>query len=334
MERDAMKEENTTTTPTLCETAKSGGARCACMERLFAAQEQEDSAVAVWEEEVEIPPAAVVEPEDEDEADPCDHHPFEEEEGAVAGAVAEEPAAAPCACKGLLKYRKLHSLCGVMIGLFALGHLMVLATGLSPAAYVENCQALDVLVKNFRIFEIAFVLIPLILLLSSGLYLLGRSGLSYNIKRCKRGGKMRHFIQRMTALCILLFLLFHVATFSTWGVHSFVSATGITGWDRYEKTSLYNTAQPYESTVDGVRHFWTTSMPLHPMNLMVAGFYLVGTLALAYHFANGIWSGAVAWEFCKVSQARRYLSWPCLGLGVGLALLGALAWLAFTVFSK
>ncbi|HBF34381.1 TPA: hypothetical protein DDW35_07435, partial [Candidatus Sumerlaeota bacterium] len=268
--------------------------------------------------------------EDADEVDPCDHHTFEGEE---AGPVTEgegEPAA-PCACKGLLKYRRAHCLCGAIFGTFVVGHLLVIATGISPAAYTQNCQALDVLVKNFRIFEIVLVLLPLTILLLSGLYLLGRSGLAYHIKRCKRGGKMRHFLQRWSAVCLLAFLLFHTATFSVWGLHTICKTTGVQGLERYEAGSLYHSVQPYESTLAGVRHFWAAIPDLHPMNVLVMAFYLLGTLAFAYHLPNGLWTGTVAWEFCKVSEARRYLTWPCLAIGVIMATVGFVAWAAFTI---
>ena len=54
------------------------------------------------------------------------------------------------------------------------------------------------------------VFLPLATLVPFGLYLLFKAGLRYNVKKCKRGGKLRFFLQRVSAVVILGFIAFHL----------------------------------------------------------------------------------------------------------------------------
>jgi succinate dehydrogenase / fumarate reductase cytochrome b subunit len=124
---------------------------------------------------------------------------------------------------------------------------------------------------------------------------------------------MRYFLQRVSALVVLAFIAFHVFTFRFQG--------------------LYDHARPFASTAAAICRFWRSGGARHPLNLMVMGLYLAGLLAFAYHLANGLWTGAIAWERCSSPAAKRCWGWVCAAIGAGLGFCGALAWVAF-VFSQ
>ena len=49
---------------------------------------------------------------------------------------------------------------------------------------------------------------------------------------------------------------------------------------------------------------------------LVVIFYLIGSLALVYHFANGLWTFAITWGLTVTENAQRRWGWVCLGLGL------------------
>jgi succinate dehydrogenase / fumarate reductase cytochrome b subunit len=60
-------------------------------------------------------------------------------------------------------------------------------------------------------------------------------------------------------------------------------------------------------------------------------FMLLGTLAAAFHAANGAWSGALVWNLLPGADDKRRWGYLCLGFGIALAAAGAIGWYAFTL---
>jgi len=132
----------------------------------------------------------------------CGHH----DEPA---AIAPPEAGAGCGCRSLSPWRRLHALCGLAFGLFALSHLTTTATGLDPVRYQALATALGTIQAQLPV--VSWLLLGLLSALSfSGVYLLLRAGLAYDLKRCKRGGKARYALQRWSAVALLLFLSSHL----------------------------------------------------------------------------------------------------------------------------
>ena len=60
----------------------------------------------------------------------------------------------------------------------------------------------------------ALIFLPLAVAAGFGGYLLLQAGVRYNVKKCNRGGKLRYWLQRVTAVAVLLFVGLHVWSLS------------------------------------------------------------------------------------------------------------------------
>jgi succinate dehydrogenase / fumarate reductase cytochrome b subunit len=54
-------------------------------------------------------------------------------------------------------------------------------------------------------------------------------------------------------------------------------------------------------------------------------FYGVGTLACAYHLANGLWTMGITWGLLAGPNSQRWANVPCAALGLFLAVVGMAA---------
>ena len=120
------------------------------------------------------------------------------------------------------------------------------------------------------------------------------------------GGNIRYTLQRWTAWISLVFIFFHVATLRwgwTFGVmdHPFIAV----GVDEYPLAHVTTALALQSGPLDG----W----------LMVL-FYLVGALAVVYHWSNGLWTAAITWGLTLTRQAMARWGWVCLGMGVVLTI--------------
>jgi succinate dehydrogenase/fumarate reductase cytochrome b subunit len=179
-----------------------------------------------------------------------------------------EPSASPnpgasthkCACKKLRPYRRIHSLAGLLFGAFLAVHLGVAATAVSPSSFQANANVLHAVAERFPALELIALGIPLLVLIALGVHLLAEAGLSPTRKRCKRGGRVRYFLQRTSAVVILAFIAFHIATLSRWGLHG----------------GLYDPSRAFASVAAALR-----------ANPAVEALYVLAIVAVSYHFANG-----------------------------------------------
>ena len=234
-----------------------------------------------------------------------------------------------CACQGLLRPRRMHALCGLWMACFLAAHLAIGATGWSPAAYRSNIDAIQGALAHVPGFTLLAVFAPLLFQASSGLYLLRKEGMKYNVKKCNRGGKLRFFAQRATGLALLAFALFHVATLHAWGLHAVCRATHLGALNRYADGGLFQAGgAAFRSTADGFGRFcgaWTAG------NALVAVLSLLGVWATAFHAANGAWSGGVIWGLASAQESKRRWGYVCAAMGIALLALGTAAWCAFTL---
>lgn len=227
----------------------------------------------------------------------CGHHHAE---------AAESPSAEKggCKCKGLMPFRRWHSAAGVVFGLFAVGHLLMVSMAWSPVRFDENAKALHVLASNLRWLEGLGIALPLAVVLGCGGYLLCNAGLRYDVKKCNRGGKLRFFLQRISALAILGFLAVHLA-----------------GFNRWASSPTFDPQNAYAST----RAILSGGFGL------VYAVYLLGLVALAYHLANGLWTAAIAWKLTATPEQQQAWGRVCLVIGGLLSLLAVAGWSAFVV---
>ena len=93
----------------------------------------------------------------------------------------------------------------------------------------------------------------------------------------------------------------HVATLSAWGLNG----------------GAFEPSRPYASVAAALR------------SPAVKAFYLSAIVAVSYHLANGLFTGAGLWGLVRSDEGKRRWRWVCAALGISLASLGSAAWYAF-----
>ena len=227
--------------------------------------------------------------------------------------------------------RRLHSLMGVLFGGYIVVHLAVNASGFSPRAYQLNVDKIHSLEPALPLIELATIFSPLLLHMLYGIYI-AWFGVTYNTMKYSYGGNVRFTLQRWTSVILFLFVAFHIATLHKWGFHLAYQITHMHGLDRYAAMGLFNAHnQAFQSTVSSIRNYWNTQSPANPGNLLVMAFYLLGVWSAVFHFANGLWTAAIAWGLTVTANAQRRWGHVCLACGIAMFLVGTMAWAAFTI---
>ena len=251
--------------------------------------------------------------------------------------------------------RRIHSLMGIVFGGYIAVHLSVNASGLSPEAYQGYVDHIHGLEPALPALELIAIFIPLLVHIVYGLYI-AFAGVKFNTTRYNYGGNLRYTLQRWTAVVLLAFIAFHVGTLHKWGltgIHNIIEQFDklpnpvpedakldvmqrFSQWC-YESGGQFNPHDAYGSTVGGVRHyFYDQDNPsrLGFKNYAVWAFYLLGIWSATFHFANGLWTAAIAWGLTTTARAQKRWGNVCLVFFIAMTLLGTIAWLAFTVLAK
>jgi succinate dehydrogenase / fumarate reductase cytochrome b subunit len=251
----------------------------------------------------------------------CGHHAAE----SAAPQEAEVEVGSTCKCQKLLWIRRTHSAFGLVFGAFLVEHMAATALGLRPGLFEPYMRGVHAAVRQTPWLEV-LVFLPLVTLIPFGLYLLAKAGLRYNVKKCKRGGKLRFFLQRASAVVILTFLAFHLVTLRNWGPWSasFEAANAVVSSTADSTTTAFATS---------VRQVWRflPSTGASPMRFAAIVFYLLGTSAAVYHLSNGLWTGAIAWGLTTSNCSQQRSLRAFTAFGVILMVLGALGWFVFIV---
>lgn len=146
-----------------------------------------------------------------------------------------------------------------------------------------------------------------------------------------RGSNIRFFWQRITAVFLFIFLIFHIGTFHRWGFHLIHKMTGWSVLEHYKQGGLFNLETPFASIVDGVRYFWNAQIHAAPGNFMVVILYGLAVVAAVYHMANGILTGTPVLNILPQTTFRNQFWKFCLLLGIILLIIGFLDLYAYTV---
>jgi succinate dehydrogenase / fumarate reductase cytochrome b subunit len=235
-----------------------------------------------------------------------------------------------CKCQRLLWPRRIHALVGLALTCFLVVHFAICVTGLNPDFYQRTVDGVDGALAHLPGFVLIAIFLPFAVQIFGGLWLLKKEGLGY-IKKCNRGGKLRYFLQRLSSLVILLFAAIHVATLHEWGLHLVYRFTQCGALARYSDSGLFHPrGAAFQSTVVGFLQTWTAGSPGNLMNSGIALLGLISVWAVAYHVANGAWSGGIVWKLAGTKVSKPLWACFCLLVGMVLATLGSLAWYAFT----
>jgi len=231
-----------------------------------------------------------------------------------------------CVCQRLLPWRRWHASLGLLLIAFLIVHLSTCVTIYRPALYQAHVNRLHQIIGGASWLFIAALFTILAIQFVTGGYLLYRHGLSYRVTSCNRGGKLRFFLQRNSALLVGFFLLFHIGTLCRWGLHAVYRFTHSSLLSRYAEHGLFNPSQAFLSTVHGLKQAWSTGSPQSFGNRTCFVLILVGILAAAYHVTNGLLSGGYVLNISKNPSLKRI--WMVLSLLIGALILacGVVAW--------
>lgn len=228
--------------------------------------------------------------------------------------------------------RHYHSLAGIVLGVYLIVHLTISFLGFWPERYQSVLSAIHTHRLALIMAEIGFIFLPLAVHIGYGIRFLWREGLTLPKKKHHYGSARRFLLQRVSAVILLLFIVFHVATMHPAGLHQVYRFTHWTTLERYALGGLFDPSHAYESTANGIRSFWNVQELGHPGNILIVGFYLLAIFAAVYHLANGIATTAMVWDLTPDdSPAARTLWRWCLAGGAALLLVGLGAWYAFTI---
>jgi len=197
--------------------------------------------------------------------------------------------------------RRLHSLFGLLpVGGFLIFHLWENShSRFGPTHYNEEVvawlQGLNYLVP----IEIFVIALPLLFHAGYGLLVL-RSGDN------DWGGRFPwlhyrfYWLQRLSGVAILVFLLLHLGLTRLWGL-----------WEPAVRLDLFSHMQ---------------SLLSQPPIFLI---YLAGLLLSVFHLSNGLWSMAIAWGLTTTAQAQQRWAYLCGGLFLLLIALGMHGLLGF-----
>jgi succinate dehydrogenase / fumarate reductase cytochrome b subunit len=222
-------------------------------------------------------------------------------------------------CTGMrhFRLRRVHSAFGLFFGGYITVHLLVNATGLKPLMYQQNVDKIHQLEPLLPFIEIAAIFLPLIVHVVYGLYI-ARVGVQFNTTKYNYGGNIRYTLQRVTAVILLLFVGYHIGTMHKWGLGAF----GVKGFPAFNPENL-----AYQSTVSAIRYPFGLDQPV--LNGLIIAFYLLGVWSAVFHWANGLWTSAIAWGLTITEKSQKRWGHVCCGFGIAMLVVGTVAWAAF-----
>jgi succinate dehydrogenase / fumarate reductase, cytochrome b subunit len=200
--------------------------------------------------------------------------------------------------------RRVHSLTGIIFGGYLVVHLIVNAT-LAQAGDVYQVQVQKIHdLPLLWALEWGFIYLPIIFHTIYGVWIIatGRpNALQYGYAK-----NWFYLLQRISAVIIVLFLVFHVLSL---------------------KYGTFNWMSPdLQFRVDAAAH----SMHLHMTAFWWVAWviYPLGIIASVYHTANGLWTAGITWGLTVSAGAQKRWGAACGVIFILLLVLGFVALIA------
>ncbi|MEZ0228925.1 MAG: hypothetical protein ACAI25_09885 [Planctomycetota bacterium] len=215
--------------------------------------------------------------------------------------------------------RRLHSLTGVLpIGAFVLVHLFTNAYSWNPHAFNEHVKSLNQtpLVSFIEYFG---VIAPIAFHGILGLWMAVR--MDVNQPQYSNFRNWMYFFQRLSGVIVLGFIVFHLIQFRFMSEGAFkevhLPAPNVHITVPVPFDGAYKAYNPYAVIKNGLQ------------SPLVQGIYLVGLLATAFHFANGLWSFCVTWGLTIGRKSQLITSYVTMAIFLGVAAFGFYAFFGF-----
>lgn len=184
-------------------------------------------------------------------------------------------------------FRRLHSLTGILFGGYVLVHLLVNATivqgGGVYQTQVDKIHSLPFL----PLIEWTFIYLPIIFHTVYGIWitLTGQP----NVTNYPFFRNWYYLLQRISAIIIVFFILFHVLSL------------------KYGVFGANLSFDPHAALPTVGRH-----MQAHAF--ITWGIYPLGILASCFHLANGFWTAAITWGLTISAASQRRFGLVCLAV--------------------
>ena len=198
--------------------------------------------------------------------------------------------------------RRLHSLTGIVFGGYLIVHLLVNAT-IAQGGNVYQTQVDKIHDLPFLpVIEWVFIYLPIIYHTVYGVWitLTGQP----NVASYPYGKNWAYVAQRVSAVIIVFFMLFHVLALK---------------YGMFGKNLAFD---PH------YRALHTVAQHMDASPLITWILYPVGILASCFHLANGFWTAGITWGVTVSRGSQRRWGYACAGLFVIVFVAGMMALIA------
>lgn len=194
--------------------------------------------------------------------------------------------------------KRLHSLTGVIFGLYVTFHLLI------NASLVQFNDSFQVQVNKIHslpflnAIEWIFLFIPIIYHTLFGIYIIvaGRP----NVGHYSYIRNWLYTLQRVTAVIVLLFIIFHVASIR---------------YGLFGHSLAFNPENASGTVHSHMTAFWWVATIVYP----------IGLVATCFHTANGFWGAAITWGLTVSAGAQKRWGYVCAAIGLFMLALGLTA---------
>ncbi|SES08472.1 succinate dehydrogenase subunit C [Gracilibacillus ureilyticus] len=194
-------------------------------------------------------------------------------------------------------YRRLHSLLGVVpIGIFLIQHLVVNHFAVyGPESFNKAAHFMESLPFRYAL-ETLIIFLPILFHAVLGVYIVFVA--RNNVRRYGFFRNWMFFLQRITGIITLIFIVWHV-------------------WQTRVQIGLGNVELDYslmEDILASPAMFW---------------FYVIGVVSTTFHFANGLWSFLVTWGITVTPRSQKIATYATLIVFLAVTYIGIRALFAF-----
>lgn len=194
--------------------------------------------------------------------------------------------------------RRLHSLTGIVFGGYLIVHLIVNAT-LVEGVRSGNSSVYQIQVDKIHslpflpLVEWTLIYLPILYHAIYGMWIIATG--QPNVGRYGYAKNWFYLLQRISALLLVLFIIFHV-----------LGMKGVFGGEVGQALTFVPVGFATESAARHVNAAWWVWSIVYP----------VGILAAAFHTANGFWTAAISWGLTVSKAAIRRWGALCAVLGI------------------
>lgn len=196
--------------------------------------------------------------------------------------------------------RRVHSLLGIIpLGIFLIFHFYVNSLALNGSAFYDKFVNTMMGMLNLPYFvfvELFVIFIPLLLHGIYGLYIVYNAKM--NVGSYGYGRNWAFALQRISGIIMFIFLVWHV-------------------WALRLANVFYGAPVNFDAVAQNVST---------PISL---AFFILGIVATAYHFANGLWGFLVTWGVTIGRSSQKKVALASIAIFIAFAFVGVRAILAF-----